>query len=223
MHERIINLDIAKAICIVLVVIGHYLPDGAPVWYTQFHDVIYTFHMPLFMFASGYIYIATRKDNGYGNFLSKKVKRLLIPYFTTSIIVISFKLLTQGQAYVEHPVTVFSYIRMFFHPEAGYFLWFVWALWWMFVIVPLFKTKSSRLLLFAIAVIIHFIPISFTSVFCINEFKRMMIYFMFGVILYEYDFMRSFVMSFAKYKVCLATILFIAAEMLYNGKTLWGG
>lgn len=52
--NRIIALDIAKAICIILVVMGHYVPDNSPAWYVLVHDVIYTFHMPLFMFVSGY-------------------------------------------------------------------------------------------------------------------------------------------------------------------------
>ena len=46
--NRIVSLDIAKAICIILVVVGHYIPDSSPEWYKLIHDVIYTFHMPLF-------------------------------------------------------------------------------------------------------------------------------------------------------------------------------
>lgn len=61
--------------------------------------------MPLFMFASGYVYIATKKDIGYGSFLIKKIKRLMIPYITTSIMVISIKMLMQGGLSVEDPVT----------------------------------------------------------------------------------------------------------------------
>lgn len=89
--DRIVSLDIAKAICIILVVVGHYIPDNSPEWYKLIHDVIYTFHMPLFMFASGYVYIATKKDIGYGDFIVKKIKRLMVPYLTTSVIVISLK------------------------------------------------------------------------------------------------------------------------------------
>lgn len=69
---RLLQLDIAKAICIVLVVIGHYSPECSPLWYTMTHDIIYSFHMPLFMFASGYIYNAIRKQISYGDFLKKK-------------------------------------------------------------------------------------------------------------------------------------------------------
>lgn len=107
--NRIIFLDIAKAICIILVVVGHYMPDNSPMWYVMLNKVIYTFHMPLFMFVSGYVYIATKKDISYGSFLMKKVKRLMIPYFTTSVIVITIKLLTQDFMLVEHPCNPFIF------------------------------------------------------------------------------------------------------------------
>lgn len=158
--ERILFLDVAKAVCIILVVVGHYVPDNSPGWYVAIHDVIYTFHMPLFMFASGYVYIATRRDIGYGSFLMRKLRRLMVPYLSTSVIVITIKLLTQGGMGVEHPVTVSSYLRMFYLPEAGYFLWFIWALWWMFVLVPLFRTPGSRLVLFIAALALHYVPLA---------------------------------------------------------------
>ena len=103
--NRLISIDIAKAICIILVVIGHYNPDNAPEWYHTINLFIYTFHMPLFMFASGYVYAATIGNLRGGEFLYKKFKRLMIPYFSTSIIIISIKLLTQQRMLVENPVT----------------------------------------------------------------------------------------------------------------------
>lgn len=79
--QRLISFDIAKAICIILVVIGHYVPDGSPSWYMDVHDVIYSFHMPLFMFASGFIYMATKKKIPYKDFLMKKVDGSLLLCF----------------------------------------------------------------------------------------------------------------------------------------------
>ena len=38
--QRLISFDIAKAICIILVVIGHYVPGYSPQWYVGVHDVI---------------------------------------------------------------------------------------------------------------------------------------------------------------------------------------
>ena len=192
--ERILFLDVAKAVCIILVVVGHYVPDNSPGWYVAIHDVIYTFHMPLFMFASGYVYIATRRDIGYGSFLMRKLRRLMVPYLSTSVIVITIKLLTQGGMGVEHPVTVSSYLRMFYLPEAGYFLWFIWALWWMFVLVPLFRTPGSRLVL---------------------------VFFMLGVVAFENKWLHAFVNGPGWRKTVCASCLFAVAN--YVNLTKMGG
>lgn len=191
--QRLISFDIAKAICIILVVIGHYVPDYSPQWYVGVHDVIYTFHMPLFMFASGFIYMATKKDIPYKDFLLKKVKRLMVPYLSVSAIVITIKLLTEGHAYVENPVTWMSYVKMLYLPEAGYFLWFIWALWWMFVLSPLFKTKQMRLGLFVLAIVLHYIPNILPEIFCLSQFQGMLVYFMLGVVFCDWKQQISFI------------------------------
>lgn len=216
--QRLISFDIAKAICILLVVIGHYVPDNSPKWYLGVHDVIYTFHMPLFMFASGYVYMATKKDVSYRDFLWKKIKRLMVPYLSVSTIVITIKLFTEGHALVENPVTAMSYMKMFYLPEAGYFLWFIWALWWMFVIVPLFKTKQMRLGLFVLAVVLHYIPNLLPEMFCLRQFQGMLLYFMLGIVCCDWKQQISFL-----YKVpvwCVWGFFAFAESMkLMN----WGG
>lgn len=191
--QRLISFDIAKAICIILVVIGHYVPDYSPQWYVGVHDVIYTFHMPLFMFASGFIYMATKKDIPYKDFLLKKVKRLMVPYLSVSAIVITIKLLTEGHAYVENPVTWMSFVKMLYLPEAGYFLWFIWALWWMFVISPLFKTKQMRLGLLVLAIILHYIPNFLPDVFCLRQVQGMLVYFILGAVCFDWKQQISFI------------------------------
>lgn len=161
--SRLISFDIAKALCIILVVIGHYIPDNSPQWYVNLRTWIYSFHMPLFMFASGYIYMAFKKDEPYWTFVTKKIRRLMIPYFVVSVIIITIKFLTQSSMYVENPVTAMSYLRIFYLPEAGYFLWFIWALFTMFLIVPLFKTKVSRIILFIISIVLHYLSLGTTD------------------------------------------------------------
>lgn len=213
--NRIVSLDIAKAICIILVVVGHYIPDNSPEWYKLIHDVIYTFHMPLFMFASGYVYIATKKDIGYGDFLVKKIKRLMVPYLTTSVVVISIKMLTQGNMSVDNPVTWMSYLRMFYLPEAGYFLWFIWALWWMFVLLPIFKTKRSRTIFFLICLVIHYVPMTLPKEFCIAECKNMLVFFTLGVFAFENKYVFKFLKEFSTSKVFLSIVAFAFCEYLY--------
>lgn len=70
MKQRKVQYDILKGIGIMLVIICHAGLSGFP------KEVIYTFHMPLFFFASGCFF----KDNPFGNFILKNVKQLLIPY-----------------------------------------------------------------------------------------------------------------------------------------------
>lgn len=207
--QRLISFDIAKAICIILVVIGHYVPDGSPSWYMDMHDVIYSFHMPLFMFASGFIYMATKKKIPYKDFLMKKVKRLMVPYFSVSTIIITIKLVTEGNAYVENPVTVMSYLKMFYLPEAGYFLWFIWALWWMFVLVPLFKTKQVRLELFALALLVHYMPTFLPEMFCLRQFQNMLVYFMLGVACCDW---KSQLAWLSKVPSAIVYLLFVGGE-----------
>ncbi len=117
----------------------------------------------------------------------------MVPYFSVSAIVITIKLLTEGHAYVENPVTWMSYVKMLYLPEAGYFLWFIWALWWMFVISPMFKTKQIRLGLFVLAIVLHYIPNILPEIFCLSQFQGMLVYFMLGVVCCDWKQQISFI------------------------------
>lgn len=184
-------IDISKAICIVLVVIGHFNPPFSPEWYVALVNIIYTFHMPLFMLASGYLYAMTFKNQTYSHFLFKKVRRLVIPYYICSLIIIVTKISFQDFFYVQHPITYFAFLEILYKPKAGYFLWFVWALWWIFMLIPFFKTKLQRLLLLMIALIVHFYPLHVTSYFCLIETQKMLIFFVFGVVMYDNKYFFS--------------------------------
>lgn len=222
-QDRYIWVDIAKAICIVLVVLGHYNPDGSPEWYKVINRLIYSFHMPLFLFASGFIYAATKRDEErYLPFISKKVKRLMIPYFSTSIIIITLKFLTQGSEFVENPITPLAYIEMFYKPSAGYFLWYVWALFLMFLLIPFFKNLRSRLILLSGSLALYFWPIHFPQEFCLEQFRIMLVYFVLGVILYDQKIIWKKILH--PYAITGAAIGFIGAftcRIIYTINTLW--
>lgn len=72
------TLSIAKALCIILMVIGH---SGCPAY---LHDWIYLFHMPCFFLISGYLLNDRNIENlGYG--IKKRFKNLWYPYVKWSI------------------------------------------------------------------------------------------------------------------------------------------
>lgn len=84
MKERDRSIDIAKGIGIFLMVMGHTTSNKIALQW------IYSFHMPLFFFLSG---IFHSQGNSYKEFLKKKVKTLLVPYFFFSIILFLFFLI----------------------------------------------------------------------------------------------------------------------------------
>jgi polysaccharide biosynthesis protein PslL len=81
MSKRIEYIDIARGIGILLVVMGH--NDFAIV--SPFaHKVIYSFHMPLFFFLSGYFINPTVE---FWTFFKKRFNSLLKPYFFTIFLI----------------------------------------------------------------------------------------------------------------------------------------
>jgi len=88
---RLDYLDIAKAIAIYIVVLGHALPND--VW-PYYRLVIYSFHMPLFFMVSGIV--VRRHQHEYNkehwlNFFRKNLIALIIPYIIWAIIYTSLK------------------------------------------------------------------------------------------------------------------------------------
>ena len=83
MNKRVEWIDIAKGYGILFVIIGHlYLQDSFLT--TQ----IYTFHMPLFFFLSGYVFSA--KKYNFNEFIKRKAKTILVPYFALGVCMIIF-------------------------------------------------------------------------------------------------------------------------------------
>ena len=192
--NRLIFLDIAKAVCIVLVVIGHYIPQDSPDWWKEINHIIYSFHMPLFLFASGVAYMLSQKRD-YFAFIKKKVKRLMVPYFTVSVLIIGAKLLADNILTVENPKQIDSLLRMFYYPEAGYFLWFIWVLFLSFLIVPFFKSSKSRLALLAVSFVLFLGNLELTEIFCIRQFCQFFIFFILGAVAYDFKDKIKFLLN----------------------------
>jgi len=206
--KRIFTLDIAKAICIVLVIIGHYFPDNSPEWYSGIRNIIYSFHMPVFMFTTGYIYQATLRQQNYGDFVKNKFKRLMIPYFSISIIIILIKLKTSTDLTVENEVTVSAFYEMFYLPVAGFFLWFIYTLFLIYLIVPFFHSRIKSLILLILSIALFFLPIHFTKLFCLLEFKNYLIFFVTGMFVFKWKEIRVYI---AKISIIIPFLLFIIA------------
>jgi fucose 4-O-acetylase-like acetyltransferase len=72
-------LDLYKGLAILLVVLGHMnIPARAS-------QLIYSFHVPLFFIASGYV-MALGRQTSFRIFLARRWRTLLLPYFVFSLV-----------------------------------------------------------------------------------------------------------------------------------------
>lgn len=76
--ERIIWIDYCKVFAIFCVILGHMSINHYAL------DYIFSFHMPLFFFISGYLY----HYKGNFSFFKKDVKSVLLPYYYLNILVL---------------------------------------------------------------------------------------------------------------------------------------
>jgi fucose 4-O-acetylase-like acetyltransferase len=78
--NRIVWIDIAKGIGIITVILGHMsIPN-------ILQRYIFSFHMPLFFFLSGYLF--SQQSMSTLNYIKKRIRTILLPYVLFSIIII---------------------------------------------------------------------------------------------------------------------------------------
>jgi fucose 4-O-acetylase-like acetyltransferase len=105
--QRLVSVDAAKGIGILLVVLGHVVsqqvPDGHG-WYRTLKDAIYFFHMPFFLALSGYVlglsaraWTADRRA-----FIQERLDRLVVPFFAFGLIIIAGKSLFSLVLHVDN-------------------------------------------------------------------------------------------------------------------------
>ncbi len=210
--KRLLAFDYLKAIAIILVVIGHWQPDNAPEWWALNIRFIYSFHMPVFLAASGFLFAYTYRPQKYTTFISKKFKRLMVPYISVSLVVFSLKLVTGRDAVITNYVDIHDLFMILYYPKAGFYLWFLWTLWWCFVIIPWFKTTKSRLILLLASIIAAYLPFKAPDFMCLGITQDMMVYFVFGVVAYDYK--KGFD-KIIKLNTALAVSIFLLCEVIY--------
>ena len=110
LHKRIEYVDILKGIGIICVLLGHNLvvqDDGQLPEIMRY--IIYSFHMPLFFFLSGYVF--STKVN-WTNFIKKKIKTIVVPMYIFSLVIMIFNILYYGLLLGDNSLISFSNIKI---------------------------------------------------------------------------------------------------------------
>lgn len=123
--EKNVLLDIARGCAIVLVVFGHCIQCGSgEIYFSEarfFGNIvfkaIYSFHMPLFMLVSGYLFYGTNCKKSLKKIFMGKVKSLLVP-------ILAWNLLYNIRALQF--MDFFNWLKYYWTITSGSF-WFLWV------------------------------------------------------------------------------------------------
>ena len=197
---------VAKGIGISLVVIGHFYPESSPSYLATVREVIYSFHMPLFFLLSGYLY--SHGKYSYGSLIKGKIERLLYPFISVALVFFAIKHGAGRIVKLEHPVGIDAIYTLLVDPINSYMplLWFVHALFLIFVGYPLIRRYLGNYLI--LAALLAFNSFGGNDYPVVGKALAYMSFFVAGVILKEDAMVSSRLISQAWWYLLAATALF---------------
>jgi len=153
------DIKISTGIAIILVVIGHLASRGQVgiEFYIKLKSIIYKFHMPLFLFLSGYIayytYPVIKSIKEYSSYVKKKFIRLFPAY-----IIMSFVFYVGKYSFGQTSGLKEGIIDILFYPansNSG-FLWYIYVLFLFNLSMPVidYFIKNKFIIFFAISFLI---------------------------------------------------------------------
>lgn len=155
MKDRNQYIDISKGVAIILVVLGHCIQYGfgKDFFYNKsFYDIplfkcIYSFHMPLFMLISGYLYYYSIQRPAL-NVIWRKTRSLIIPLIAWQSLFLYISFL-RGER-IEFGIIPIIYLHE---------LWFLRALYLgcLLVLFVKYLLKDSFIAYIIIVVLLHFV------------------------------------------------------------------
>ncbi len=182
-------IDLIKIFACVLVVLGHFfqsmvsssIMDRGAI-FEWFEKTVYYFHVPLFFIASGFIYQRYTKTENFVQYRHNVLKKLIslgIPYFAFSAVTWVMKKAFQSSVN-NAPEGLFR--SLFLSPISPY--WYLYALFFMFLLIPTFKNKTTACLITAISFAAKFASVmSFESgIYAIDILFKHAVWFVLGML-----------------------------------------
>lgn len=129
--NRISYISQAQLIGCLLVILGHSIPLSWQIPNSIYvaDTFLYTFHMPMFFFISGYLFVKTNSLERYSfsAYMIKRAKRLLIPYFVMTFIGFFPKLLLNSYFNNDTEFSINYILKAIFMPRENVWghLWFL--------------------------------------------------------------------------------------------------
>jgi len=183
-------ITLSKALGIILVVVGHFTSTVyMPAYYVEMKELIFSFHMPLFMVLSGFLFqmsLCRRPGKIFLiPFLKKKFLRLMVPYFFLSVVIALLNFILGHYISVKRTVDVRYLFEILYTNVGGsaVFLWFMYTLFVVFLISALcMRMKGGITLLGILSIVLYFVPLP--ELFYLSYVHSFLIYFWGGMILF---------------------------------------
>jgi len=194
-RTRLLDIDVAKGLGMLLVVFGHLVQTNSPgesQGYAALRDAIYTFHMPFFMYLSGFVFFLTNGHEavarGYRRFVVARFDRLMLPFLAFGFLVIVGKYYASRFGEVHDGVSSFSQGVMDVLTNApdnpSISIWYLVVLFSYCILTPLLWRAVGRkagMLLLVAAVMIAIVYLGpITERFYLARILRFFLFFVFG-------------------------------------------
>lgn len=213
---RNIYLDIVKGVAIVLVVFGHCLQFGTSLavndqyFLDPVFKAIYSFHMPLFMLVSGYLFYGSLTRHTFRFNLRTRVSGLVVPivvWVTITLLLSDFLILRKG-GNISIQDNLLSYLT---------FIWFLWSIFWCSLSVMIInKSFNDSIIVYIVfGVLLLFLPDGYG----INYHVYMYPYFVIGYLWNKKSLYAKFAKSSRQNKIYafgVSLLIFVALYLHFT-------
>lgn len=219
-NQRSVYIDIVKAFAIICVVFGHSIQFGSGSEYLQkgiyfeniLFKVIYSFHMPLFMLISGYLFAFSINKRKWSELIVYKIKTLIVPILLWSII--SCALILLKMYLNEQPISLLIAVKEYIAISLENF-WFLWAIFWCsFVVTIVHKFFGDNVIIYVLGLVLTFI---IPDILNLSLYKFMYPFFLMGYFFNSKNYVKKYKNIIeSKQTLALCGIVFIGLLYLYD-------
>lgn len=221
LKNRLTWLDVYKGFGMVFVVIGHiYLNDIIYNW-------LYSFHMPLFFFASGYVY----KQKDIKNDFANRIYSVVIPYFSFGLLVLLYWLLLERRFRYSSQTTLQAITSLFLGQanllDFNIHMWFLPCFFVTVVLYNVLKNLLDNRITYGITIIMSIIFVTTSLPYLpwgVNLVFKYIGFFALGNIANEYGLVTKITESKLAINVGLASLFIItnfAISCITNSLMVW--
>jgi hypothetical protein len=236
--KKINWLLILQGWAMLWVIIGHAFLGVAgegPKWENVLTHFAYSFHMPLFMLVSGWLFFMTRlKESGggknwsYSEVVKDKAMRLLLPGFVFSLVAGALKLAFPDDISRQVGLNLHEIAHQYLYPNDNPMreLWFIATLFWFFLLTPLWRIVMKRALYIWLTlvtlIVLHFYHPDI-QLLCIGRALDYALWFYLGLVISKTGFVEKVLSKHIWVALAIGIAIYVTGELTMRFVTTVGG